>query len=83
MNKKGLAEIIVGIVLAAVIIGGIITSQRIIEENRYVVDAKTGLIYDLSKCSINNLDQNSLVEIRDIDEVLKNEKYSLAKCSGR
>jgi len=83
MNKKGLAEIIGGIVLAAVIIGGIITSQRIIEENRYVVDAKTGLIYDLSKCSINNLDQNSLVEIRDIDEVLKNEKYSLAKCSGR
>ena len=50
MNKKGLAEIIGGIVLAAVIIGGIITSQRIIEENRYVVDAKTGCTSATNDC---------------------------------
>lgn len=86
MNKKGFAEIVGGIALVAVIIVGILASQRVINENRYVVyitEDGTGLIYDLSRCSINNLNQNNLKEIRDVNEALKNEGYTLAECSRR
>ena len=68
-NRKK-CEVTVAIILSIIVLTGmIIGSYTIISENRYVIDSKTGLYYDLAKCDVSELDEKYLTAIRNIDDV--------------
>lgn len=80
MTKKAQAEMGIGIaVLIGILVLGAFGSHKALSENRYILDASTNEIYDLSKCSISHLDQSNL-EYIDIREVKDNEQYKIAEC---
>jgi flagellin-like protein len=80
MNKRGQAEIIGVILLLGVIIVGIYGTLNSISENRYIADTDSGIIYDLTKCSIKNLENEDLIVVRDLDVFIKETNYTMARC---
>lgn len=80
MQKRGQTDVIVGsIIILIIFLFGSYQSINALSENRYVLDTSTNTVYDLSKCSINNLDQSKLVSVRDLNE-LERKNYKMAKC---
>lgn len=54
MNKKGQTEIVLGTIGLIIVISGlVIGSITAVENNRYFGDSITNLIYDKTKCDIN------------------------------
>lgn len=80
MTKNGQAEIGIGvIVLLGVTIMGIFGTYESISDNRYVLDLDSNTVYDLTKCSITNLDSANMEYLRQGDLVGKS--YTMAECS--
>lgn len=78
--KKAQAGLGIGIiVLLSITIIGIFGTYKTISDNRYVLDISTNTVYDLSKCSISDLEENNIkyVENGDYDA----EGYTMAECS--
>lgn len=79
MQKRGQAEIIGGIILLGVLLFGVIGTNTALNDNRYILDENSNLVYDLAKCNINNLNQSSLVIIKVTGDL--NSKYKWAECT--
>jgi len=81
MNKKGQVELVIGLIILAVVvvIGGLGTLTAI-SDNRYVVDITSNEIYDLTICSISQLNQSNLRYEKDVGALLETGTYRLAKC---
>ena len=83
MKKKAQAEILIigGIILITILGIGSFQSYVVISDNRYVLDNSTSTVYDLTKCSINNLDNSKLIYIKEgeLNEKIK-EGFKVAKC---
>lgn len=80
MQRKGQMDVVLSAValLVVVVVGGIQTYQGV-NANRYVSDSESKTIYDLTKCSVKDLDQSKLNPVEDVNEKI-NEGYTLAKC---
>lgn len=78
MCKKG--QIVETIFLIGILIIGGVGSYKIIFENRYVGDQTTLTYYDLSKCDINSINRDNIINFKDVKEAKEN-GYSPAKCS--
>lgn len=82
MRKRGQIEIGIGLViLLGVLTIGSIQSYEVLSNNRFVVDNSTSLIYDLSKCSIENVPKENRFYISGdkIDEAME-KGLRLAEC---
>lgn len=80
MNKRGIIEIGVGIVILLIVISvGSISTYKAFNKNRYIVDNSTNTIYDLLVCSTSHLDQSNLVYLSDLD-ANNNQTYTEAQC---
>ncbi|MBI2147223.1 hypothetical protein HYU19_01970 [Candidatus Woesearchaeota archaeon] len=81
LEKKGQQDIVIGgISLILLIAFGSLQSHNAITENRYVLDTSTNKVYDLSRCSIKELNQSTVLSLEDYDDVVK-KGYGLAECS--
>ena len=82
MSERG-ELITIGAVLAVglVLVVGGLGFNKAISENRYIMDVDKGLVYDLTKCSIKNLDKTKLTYIKSLDEAEeKNANYEIVEC---
>ncbi len=80
MKRKAQVDVVLSAValLLVVVVGGIQTYQGV-TANRYVAYSESKTIYDLTKCSVKDLDQSKLIPVEDVDEKIA-QGYVLAKC---
>jgi len=82
MKKRGQSDpISVGvgvIILGGILLFGFIGTHIALQESRYMVDNE-GVIYDLTKCNLKDIDKENLQLLRDLDDI-KRKNYTMAKC---
>ena len=74
--RESLSEDPVDIVIVSV---GAVASYKALKENSYMVDVSTNTLYDLTKCSVSNLNQSNLVYLSDLNDTNKY-TYREAEC---